>query len=125
MVDLLFKDEVYAINGAMFEVYKTLGPGFLEPVYQQALAVEFGLREIPFAREKPLELFYKNVLLEKRYIPDFVCFGQVIVELKVLSKITNIEIAQLINYLKITKLRLGLLANFGSSPHLEWKRLVL
>ena len=125
MVDLLFKNEVYAINGAMFEVYKTLGPGFLEPVYQEALALEFALRRIPFEREKPLELFYKDVLLEKRYIPDFVCFGQIIVELKVLSKITNIEIAQLINYLKITKLRLGLLANFGSSSHLEWKRLVL
>ncbi len=125
MVDLLFKDEVYAINGAMFEVYKTLGPGFLEPVYQEALAVEFTLRGIPFDREKPLELFYKDVLLEKKYVPDFICFGQIIVELKVLPKITNIEVAQLINYLKITKLRLGLLANFRSSPHLEWKRIVL
>lgn len=125
MSELLFKDEVYAITGAMFEVYKALGTGFLEPVYQEALAVEFSMRAIPFEREKPLELFYKNVRLEKKYVPDFVCFGQIILELKVLPKLTNIEVAQLLNYLKITKLRLGLLANFGSIPRLEWKRYVL
>ena len=125
MPELLFKDEVYAINGAMFEVYKTLGPGFLEPVYQEALAVEFTSRGISFEREKPLELFYKDTLLEKKYVPDFVCFGQIILELKVLSKLTSIEVAQLLNYLKITKMRLGLLANFGSSQHLEWKRYIL
>ena len=125
MSELLFKDEVYAINGAMFEVYKTLGPGFLEPVYQEALAIEFVSKGIPFEREKPLELYYKDVLLEKRYVPDFVCFGQIILELKVLPKLTNIEVAQLLNYLKITRMRLGLLANFGSHPHLEWKRYVL
>jgi GxxExxY protein len=125
MSELLFKDEVYAINGAMFEVYKTLGPGFLEPVYQEALAIEFVSTGIPFEREKPLELYYKGVLLEKKYVPDFVCFGQIILELKVLPKLTNIEVAQLLNYLKITKMRLGLLANFGSTHHLEWKRYVL
>ena len=125
MPELLFKDEVYAINGAMFEVYKTLGTGFLEPVYQESLAVEFTLRGIPFEREKPLELFYKEARLEKKYVPDFVCFGQIILELKVLPKLTNIEVAQLINYLKITKMRLGILANFGAMPRLEWKRYVL
>ena len=125
MPELLFKDEVYAINGAMFEVYKTLGTGFLEPVYQESLAVEFTLRGIRFEREKPLELFYKDALLEKRYVPDFVCFGQIILELKVLPKLTNIEVAQLINYLKITKMKLGILANFGALPRLEWKRYVL
>ncbi len=125
MSELLFKDEVYAINGAMFEVYKTLGPGFLEPVYQEALAIEFVSKGIPFEREKPLELYYKDVLLEKKYVPDFVCFGEIILELKVLPKLTNIELAQLLNYLKITKMRLGLLANFGSTHHLEWKRYVL
>lgn len=125
MSELLFKDEVYAINGAMFEVYKTLGPGFLEPVYQEALAIEFVSKGILFEREKPLELHYKGVLLEKKYIPDFVCFGQIILELKVLPKLTNIEVAQLLNYLKITNMRLGLLANFGSTNHLEWKRYVL
>lgn len=125
MVDLLFKDEVYAITGAMFEVYKTLGTGFLEPVYQESLAVEFAARGVPFEREKPLELFYKGARLEKKYVPDFVCFGQIILELKVLPKLTNIEVAQLINYLKITKMKLGILANFGALPRLEWKRYVL
>lgn len=125
MPELLFKDEVYAIAGAMMEVYKTFGTGFLEPVYQEALAVEFSQRGIQFEREKPLELFYKNVRLERKYVPDFVCFGQIVLELKVLPKLTNIEVAQLINYLKITRMRLGLLANFGSVPRLEWKRYVL
>lgn len=125
MVQLLLKDEVYAITGAMFEVYKSLGTGFLEPVYQEALAIEFSMKGIPFEREKQLELYYKQVKLEKKYVPDFVCFGQIILEIKVLSQLTNIEVAQLINYLKITRMRLGLLANFGSTPRLEWKRYVL
>ena len=120
-----FEDEVYAITGAMFEVYKTLGTGFLEPVYQEALSVEFSLKGIAFEREKPLELFYKNVKLEKKYVADFVCFGQIILELKMLPKLTNIEVAQLINYLKITRMWLGLLANFGGTPRLEWKRYVV
>ncbi|MCC7307591.1 MAG: GxxExxY protein [Acidobacteria bacterium] len=125
MAELIFKDEVYSIVGAMFEVYKTLGTGYLEAVYQEALAVEFGQRGIPFEREHQLSIFYKDVKLQKKYCPDFVCFGQIILELKVLPKMTKIEIAQLINYLKITKMKLGLLANFGSSPQLEWNRYVL
>ena len=84
MPELLFKDKVYEIAGAMMEVYKTLGTGFLEPVYQEALAAEFSLRSVPFEREKPLELFYKNIRLDRKYVPDFVCFGQIILELKVL-----------------------------------------
>jgi GxxExxY protein len=125
MSELLYKDEVYVIAGAMMEIYKTLGSGFLEPVYQEALSVEFVRNGIPFEREKPLELYYKDVRLTKTYIPDFVCFGQIILELKALTSLTNIEVAQLINYLKITRMRLGLLANFGSFPRLEWKRYVL
>ena len=125
MSELFFKDEVYAITGAMFEVYKTLGTGFLEPVYQEALSIEFVRKGVPFEREKPLELFYKDVRLEKRYVADFVCFDQIILELKVLPKLTNIEMAQLLNYLKITKTKLGILSNFGATPRLEWKRYVL
>jgi len=125
MSELLFKDEVYVITGAMFEVYKTLGMGFLEPVYQEALSIEFIRKGVPFEREKPLELYYKDVRLEKRYVADFVCFNQIILELKVLPKLTNIEMAQLLNYLKITKTKLGILANFGASPRLEWKRYIL
>ena len=125
MSELLFKDEVYAITGTMFEVYKTLGMGFLEPVYQEALSIEFIRKGVPFEREKPLELYYKDVRLEKRYVADFVCFNQIILELNVLPKLTNIEMAQLLNYLKITKTKLGILANFGASPRLEWKRYIL
>ena len=125
MAELLFKDEVYAIAGAMFEVYKTLGTGYLEPVYQECLAIEFDKQGIPYEREHRLAIYYKDVKLEKWYAPDFVCFGQIILELKVISSITRIEVAQLINYLKITKMRLGLLANFGSTPKLEWNRYVV
>lgn len=125
MAELLYKDEVYAIAGAMFEVYKTMGTGYLEPVYQEALAVEFTSRGIPFEREFRLSIYYKDVKLEKWYAPDFVCFGQIILELKVLRKLGQIEIAQLLNYLKITKMRLGILANFGSTPRLEWNRYVV
>lgn len=123
--ELFFKEEVYRIVGSMFEVYKTLGTGYLEAVYQEALAIEFGKAGIPFEREHQLSIYYKDVKLEKRYCPDFVCFGQIILELKVLPKLSNIETAQLINYLKITKMRLGLLANFGVTPKLEWKRYVV
>ena len=125
MADLLFKGEVYKIVGAMFEVYKTLGTGYLEPVYQEALAIELTKQGIPFEREHRLSIYYKDVKLEKWYAPDFVCFGQIILEIKVLTHLSKIEVAQLLNYLKITKMRLGLLANFGSSPRLEWERYVV
>lgn len=125
MAELLFKDEVYSIVGAMFEVYKTLGTGYLEPVYQEALAIEFLKREIPLEREMRLSISYKDVKLEKWYAPDFVCFGKIILELKVISKLTSIEVAQILNYLKITKMRLRLLANFGATPQLDWKRYVV
>jgi len=107
------------------DVYFTMGTGFLEPIYQEALAIELGRRRIPFEREKPLDIFYKETKLEKKYIADFICFGQIILELKVVPRLTNIEFAQLINYLKITRLRVGVLANFGSRPKLEWKRMVI
>jgi len=123
--ELILKDEVYAVVGAMMDAYFTMGTGFLEPVYQEALAIEFSRREIPFEREKPLEIFYKETRLNKKYVADFLCFDQIILELKVVPRISNIETAQLINYLKITKIRVGVLANFGSRPMLEWKRYVI
>ena len=125
MTELILKDEVYEIAGAAMDVYFTMGTGFLEPIYQEALAIELGRRRIPFEREKPLDIFYKETKLEKKYIADFICFGQIILELKVVPRLTNIEFAQLINYLKITRLRVGVLANFGSRPKLEWKRMVI
>ena len=125
MVELILKDEVYAVAGAAMEVYYTLGTGFLEPVYQESMEIELARRSIPFESQRPLDLFYKETKLTKLYIPDLVCYEQIIVELKVLPRLTNIEVAQLINYLKITKIRVGLLMNFGALPKLEWKRYVL
>lgn len=125
MPELILKDEVYAIAGAAMEVYYTMGVGFLEPVYQEALALEFNGRGIPYVREKRLELFYKGIQLNKVYCADFVCFDQIIVELKSQSRLTAIEEAQIINYLKITKMHVGLLMNFGARPKLEWKRYVI
>ena len=124
MAELLLKDEVYAVVGAAMEVYYQLGSGFLEPVYQESLEIELARRHIPFRAQKPLELFYKDVKLEKTYTPDFVCYEQIIVEIKVLERLTNVEVAQLMNYLKITKMPVGLLINFGARPKLEWKRYV-
>ena len=104
------------------EVYYKLGTGFLEPVYQEALQIELTRRKIPFESQKPLNIYYKDTLMTKKYIADLVCYEQIIVELKVLPRLSNIEWAQLINYLKISRMRVGMLVNFGSRPHMEWKR---
>jgi len=125
MPESILQDEVYAIAGAAMEVYYSMGTGFLEPVYQEALSLEFSHRAIPFECQKELDLYYKETKLSKKYIADFICFDQVIIELKVVPRLTNIEEAQLLNYLKITKMRVGILANFGSRPKLEWKKYVM
>ena len=125
MADLIYKEETYEIVGAAMDVYYTMGVGFLEPVYQEALAIEFERRRIPFEREKRLELFYKGTKLNRTYSPDFVCFDDIVLELKVVVQITGSHAAQLINYLKVMQKRLGLLVNFGGAPKLEWKRYVV
>ena len=125
MPELILKDEVYAIVGAAMEVYYTLGVGFTEPVYQGALAIEFNGRGMRYAREPVLEVAYKGVPLEKTFRPDFICFGQVIVELKCQYRLTGVEEAQILNYLKITNMHVGLLMNFGARPTLEWSRYVI
>lgn len=124
MDELLYKEEVFDIVGAAIEVHKELGNGFLEPVYQESLEIELALRKIPFAPQQRLQLFYKGIELKKEYIPDFVCFGKIVVEIKALDRLTSLETSQILNYLKATKLRVGLLINFGSSGRLEWKRFV-
>lgn len=116
--------ETYAIIGAAMEVHSTLGHGFLEAVYQEALALEFALRNIPFRREIGLDIHYKNNKLPNAYRADFVCFDSVIVELKAISAMGNGETAQILNYLKATCLARGLLLNFGT-PTLQYKRIVL
>ena len=107
------------------EVYYKLGIGFLEPIYQAALAIEFNGRGVPYVREPKIEVVYKDVPLHKTYRPDFVCYDQIIVELKTQFRLTGVEEAQIINYLKITKKRVGLLINFGALHKLEWKRYVV
>ena len=118
------KDErTYKIIGAALEVHKELGCGFLEAVYQEALGREFSLQRIPNKAQPVIDILYKGVLLEKKYQPDFVCYEAVIVEIKAISELTGIEEAQLINYLKATGLKIGLLINFGARS-LEHKRFV-
>jgi GxxExxY protein len=125
MAELIFKDEVFNIVGAAFEVYNELGRGLLEGVYQEALAIELTSRSIPFFQLAPLRINYKGIVLEKQFIADFVCYGAVLLELKALDQIHTVHEAQLINYLKITGLRVGLILNFGAAQELEWKRFVL
>jgi GxxExxY protein len=113
--------QTYAIIGACMAVHSELGPGFLEPVYQEALAIEITNRGIPFVREKPLAIYYSGLQLATRYEADFLCYDAVILELKALSDLNAKHLAQVINYLKATRLERGLLVNFGS-PRLEYKR---
>lgn len=123
-MELMYPQESYKIMGACFEVYKELGSGFLESVYQEALELEFQLQEIPFESQSTLRLRYKGHQLKQTYIPDFVCFGKIIVELKAVSKLAPEHHAQAQNYLKATGLRLALLVNFGHYPKLECERIV-
>ena len=106
------------------EAHRVLGSGFLEAVYQEALEKEFILGCIPYDREFPLRIKYKDFLLEKEYIADFICYDKIILELKALSNISTEHEAQVINYLKASEYKLGLLVNFGE-PKLQYKRLVL
>ncbi len=114
-----------AVVGAAMEVYYKLGTGFLEPVYQQALAIELARRDIPFVEQSRFPIEYKGVTLEKVYVADFVCFDKIIVEIKALTQLSTLEWSQLINYLKVSHMRVGLLFNFGSNGRLEWKKFVL
>ena len=122
-MELIHKEETYKILGAAMEVHSTLGSGFLEAIYQEALAIEFDKRKIPFKKESKLEINYKGQILSKYYVADFVCYDKVIVETKATKELAGIDEAQVINYLKSTGLKVGLLINFGSES-LEHKRLI-
>jgi GxxExxY protein len=122
MSELILKQECYRIVGAAMEVYNTLGPGFLEAVYQEALAIELAARDICFVPQQELQILYKGQTLRKAYTADFLVFEQVIVEIKALTQLTSREEAQLLNYLKATGLSVGVLINFGHAETLEWKR---
>ena len=121
---LIYKDEVFRIVGAAMEVHKYLGCGFLEAVYQEALEYEFDLNKIPYVSQPTLKIMYKQKILEKQYSADFIVFDCIILELKTLNAIEPVHSAQILNYLKATKLKLGILINFGNKS-LEWKRIVL
>ena len=125
MPELILKSEVYEIVGAAIEVHRHLGPGFLEPVYQEALEIELRRRSIPFESQCRLALHYKGETLRKAYVADLICFGQIIVELKACSRLIGEDEAQILNYMKATGKGVGLLFNFGSLVRLEWKRYVI
>ena len=122
--NLIYGDETYAIIGCAFEVYNQLGSGFLEPVYQEALEIELNTQNIPFKHQVKLPIKYKEIMLKKEYVADMICYGSIIVELKAITHQSVTEEAQLINYLKASGYKLGLLINFGHPGKLEWKRMV-
>ncbi|MDP6543091.1 MAG: GxxExxY protein [Phycisphaerae bacterium] len=124
MGKLLFRDETYAIRGAVFEVHCEMGSGFLESVYQECMEKELTRQGIPFEAEKKLSILYKNEPLNQIYKPDLICYGEILVELKSVAALRREHYAQVINYLKATNLRLGLLVNFGSHPKATIERLI-
>ena len=123
MEEFLFKDEGYKIIGCFYAVYNTLGSGFLESVYQEALAKEFEKNNIPYVREQKVEIFYNEEKLKKHFKADFICYKEIIVETKAQKFIVKTDIDQVINYLSATKLKLAYLVNFGA-PQLYYKRLI-
>src|ERR1700682_1441420 len=123
MTEIICKEESYAIVGACFEVYNNKGCGFLEPVYQECLAIEFNLQNIPATPKPLLTLSYRDRVLTQPYQPYFVCYQKIIVELKAVSALCDEHRAQLLNYLNATGFELGLIVNFGHYPKLEYERI--
>jgi len=124
VVDLIYKDESYAIVGACFEVYKEKGCGFVEAVYQECLSIELEHQGIPFVAQQQLDLYYRERKLAHIYKPDFVCFEKIVIEIKAVTKLVDEHRAQVMNYLKATGFQLGLLVNFGHYPKIEYERIV-
>ena len=124
MTDLLYEQDTYRIRGAFFEVYKEKGCVSLQAVYQECLEIELGLQGIESAPQPRLALEYKGQRLKSEYVPDLICFGKIVVELKAVSSLTDEHRAQVHNYLKATGHRLGLLVNFGHYPQIEIERII-
>jgi GxxExxY protein len=121
---VLYKEECYLIQGAIFEVYRELGCGFIEAVYQESLGKEFLSRKIPFCEQPEITISYKDEVLRQTFHPDFVCYDKIILELKAVKETNDEFKAQLMNYLKASKLRLGLLVNFGHYPRATVERII-
>ncbi len=122
---MLYADETFRIRGAVFEVHSTMGAGILEAVDQECLAIEFAERGIPFAAVKPLALDYKGQRLRQAYIPDFICFERIVIELKAVRELAPEHRAQMINYLRASGMRLGRLVNFGAVQDARIERFAL
>ena len=124
-MNMIYADEVYVIQGALYEVYKNTGIGFLENVYQECLELELAQRGIPFVAQKDIDIYYKGEKLSQKYRADIVCFNKIILELKAVKQLLPEHHAQLHNYLRATNMRLGLLVNFCNYPGVDIKRIVL
>ena len=124
MSKLIYKEETFAIRGACFNVYNQMGSGFLEAVYQESLDIELAEQMIPYDAQKELEVYYFDKKLKQKYIPDLICYGNIIVEIKAVKELLPQHTAQLFNYLMITGYKLGLLVNFGSYPKITIERIV-
>jgi len=125
MSKLIFEQETHAIIGACFEVYKEKGGGFVEPVYQECLEMELSARGIPFIAQREINLCYKGRMLNQTYRADFVCFDKVLVEIKAVNALADEHRAQVMNYLRATGMRVGLLINFSHYPGVEHERFVI
>jgi len=122
---IIYREECYKIYGAIYEVHNCLGSGFLESVYQEALEIELNKLNIPFESQKMIQIDYKGKILTQYFKSDLICYDKILLELKAVSKITNEHKAQLLNYLTATKIKLGLLVNFGTFPKAEICRIAL
>jgi len=122
--DLIYKEEVYAIMGGCFAVYKDKSCGFLEPVYQECMEIEFDHLKLSAVPQPQLALTYRGRTLQQTYRPDFICYGKIALELKAVSVLVDEHRAQVLNYLNAAGFKLGLLVNFGHYPKLEWERIV-
>jgi GxxExxY protein len=122
--NILYKNECYQIYHAIYEVHNKLGSGFLESVYQEAMEIELRKENIPFISQKMLQIYYDNKPLTQYFKADIICFEKILLELKAVSKITNEHKAQIMNYLTATKIKLGLLINFGTYPKVEICRII-
>jgi GxxExxY protein len=124
-MEIVYKEESFGIMGACFEVYKEMGCGFVEPVYQECLELELAMQGMPFKPQAALRLVYKGRRLKRKYTPDFILFDKIVLEIKAVKELVDKHRAQVHNYLKATGYRLGLLVNFSHYPQVEYERIVI